>query len=60
MMSSVLLSPPLEPQFSLVYVLFSVHGNSLGHVLDTSVDLQVTELEQQIYGMMDVERDVIK
>ena len=37
--------------FSLVYVFFSVHSNSLAHM---NVNLPVVELEHHIYGMMDV------
>ena len=55
MTSSVSLLPPLEPQLSLVHALFSTHGQK-----DTSVNLQVAELEQHIYGMTDIGRGITK
>ena len=48
---------PSEASFLLVYALFSVHSVSDQRL---NVNLQVVELEQHIYRMMDVGRGVTK
>ena len=60
MMSSVSLSPPLEPQFSLVYAytLFSTHGDTRTN--NMSVNLHVAELKQHTYGMTNIAWSVTK
>ena len=60
--NSVSLSPPSEASFlsfSLVYALFTVHSVS-DQIQSLNVNLQVVELEQHIYGMIDVGRGVTK
>ena len=60
--NSISLLPPSEASFlsfSLVYALFSVHSAS-DQMQSLNINLQVVELEQHIYGMMDVGRGVTK